>query len=263
MKVGERSRDKSHVACLMSDERHKTSAVRPRHESSIPFSSPCDAPMPQGIGQVPERRFCGKTVILAAGDFPSHPVPLAALFSASAIVCCDSAAAELVACGFSPDAIVGDLDSLPADLKERFADRLFPVAEQDDNDLAKAFRFTLGKGWRDIVILGATGKREDHTLGNISWLADFAPLADSVVMLTDNGLFQALQAPGGTIRVEPGDQISLFSFDPSVAVSAEGLKYPVDNLHLRRWWTATLNEAVSDTVSFHFASGTLLAYIAW
>lgn len=208
-------------------------------------------------------KFCGKVVILAAGDFPSHPVPLAALSSASAIVCCDSAAAELVAHGFSPDAIVGDLDSVPADLKQRFADRLFHVAEQDDNDLAKSFRFAIGKGWRDIVILGATGKREDHTLGNISWLADFAPLADSVVMLTDHGIFQAIQAPGGIVKAEPGDQVSLFSFDPSIAVSAEGLKYPVDNLHLRRWWTATLNEAVSDTIRFRFVSGLLLVYVAW
>ena len=30
-------------------------------------------------------------VILAAGDFPSHPVPLRALHEADFVVCCDSA----------------------------------------------------------------------------------------------------------------------------------------------------------------------------
>ena len=44
------------------------------------------------------------------------------------------------------------------------------VTEQETNDLNKAFRYCLANGWTDIVILGATGKREDHTLGNIGLL---------------------------------------------------------------------------------------------
>ena len=67
-----------------------------------------------------------------------------------------------------PEAIVGDLDSLSPEIAERFADRLYQDSEQDTNDLTKAVRWCIDKGYEEIVILGATGKREDHTIANIS-----------------------------------------------------------------------------------------------
>ncbi len=38
-----------------------------------------------------------------------------------------------------------------------------------------------------MVIVGATGKREDHTLGNISLLAEYITRTN-VIMVTDTGL---------------------------------------------------------------------------
>jgi thiamine pyrophosphokinase len=200
------------------------------------------------------------TVVLAAGDFPTHPAPLAALGVAAHVVCCDGAAERLLAYGREPDAVVGDMDSLSDALRERLGDRVVAVAEQDDNDLAKAFRHALSRGWRDIAILGATGRREDHTLANIAWLADFAPLADNVSMITDNGVFRAFLPPAASFRAAPGTQVSIFGFDPEDPVSASGLKFPVERLRLARWWTASLNEAVADTVELHFARGPLIVF---
>ena len=201
-----------------------------------------------------------KTVILAAGDFPTHPVPLAALAGAEHVVCCDSAAERLLDYGREPDAVVGDMDSLPPTLCQRLGGRVHHVAEQDDNDLAKAFRLALSQGWRNIVILGATGRREDHTLGNIAWLADFAPLADSVEMVTDYGVFRAYHPPLARFRTVPGVQVSIFGFDPSDPVTGTGLKFPVEGLCLKRWWTAALNEAVADEVTLSFSSTPIIVF---
>lgn len=201
-----------------------------------------------------------RTALLAAGDFPTHPVPRAALDAAAHVVCCDSAAAALLAYGREPDAVVGDLDSLPPDLRHRLGGRVHAVAEQDDNDLAKAFRFALAQGWRNLVILGATGRREDHTLGNIAWLADFAAQADAVEMVTDYGVFRAYGPPVARFRTTPGMQVSIFGFDPAAPVTGTGLKFPVQNLKLARWWTAALNEAIADTVELRFAFGPLIVF---
>ena len=201
------------------------------------------------------------TAILANGAFPSHPVPLTALQTAARIVCCDGAATKLVAAGLNPAAIVGDMDSLPADLRARFHDRLHPDPGQNDNDLAKAFRFCLQQEWRQLVILGATGLREDHTLGNLSWLADFAPLAD-VTLLTDTGTFAAITRPT-VFASHPGQQISLFTLDGQTTLQARGLRYPVEQLQPTRWWQATLNEACGEQVELRAEGGPALVFMAY
>ena len=199
--------------------------------------------------------------ILANGAFPTHPAPLAVLRTAERIVCCDGAAANLVAAGLTPAAIIGDLDSLPADLRTRFSDRLHLDQGQADNDLAKAFRYCLQQGWRKLVILGATGLREDHTLGNLAWLADFATQGD-VVLLTDTGIFTAITRP--TVFVShPGQQVSFFTFDGKTILHARGLRYPVENLQPTRWWQATLNEASGEQFEVSSEGGPVLVFMTY
>ncbi len=213
-------------------------------------------------GQAEEQSITGRAAVLllADGAFPSRLEPLTFLRKASRIVCCDGAAAALHRIGRSPEAIVGDLDSLPAFLRNRYRDRVRLDPGQEDNDLAKAFRYCIAQGWRDILILGASGGREDHTLGNLSLLADFAREA-RVRMVTDKGEFRVLLRPG-RVLCQPGQSVSLFSFDPGDPISAEGLRYPVRNLRLRRWWMATLNEATGSSFRVMFRKGPVLVFLA-
>jgi len=202
-----------------------------------------------------------KTVILCAGDFPRHPVPLAILEQAERVVCCDSAAEGLLAWGRQPDCVIGDLDSLSPNLRQQLNDCIVHVAEQETNDLAKAFRHCLAQGWNDIVVLGATGKREDHTLANISLLADFSLLCPNINMVTDQGLFLPLNE-SGTVPCRPGQAVSIFNFNPQQELTSEGLLYPLKNLRLTRWWQATLNTALGDEFSLKMTGqGTVLVFL--
>ncbi len=203
-------------------------------------------------------KLSAKTAILANGAFPAGAAPLEALRLAEKIVCCDGAADKLMAAGLEPSWIVGDLDSLDAGTRERYRNRLVRAGDQNMNDLAKAFRFCLKKGWRDIVILGATGLREDHALSNLSLLVDFA-LEATVIMLTDTGWFTPVLR-STQFQSSAGQQVSIFSFDPQVTVYAEGLKYPLDGVSFTRWWNAALNEACGDTFKLVFEGGPLLVY---
>lgn len=203
-------------------------------------------------------KLSAQTAILANGAFPAAAAPLEALRLADKVVCCDGAAAKLVANGLEPEWIVGDLDSLDAATRERYRKRLVCVKEQATNDLAKAFSFCLRKGWRDIVILGATGLREDHTLSNLSLLVDFAREA-SVFLLTDTGCFTPVWC-STQFPSHAGQQVSIFAFDPQVAVYAEGLKYPLDGVRFARWWQAALNEACGEMFKLVFEGGPLLVY---
>lgn len=201
-----------------------------------------------------------RTVILANGPFPRGEVPLHLLRNARRIICCDGAANRLAdnLPEVEPTWIVGDMDSLREDLKARFGDRIVRMEEQETNDLAKAFRFCCSRRWHYLSILGLTGGREDHSLGNLSHLVDFAE--DGVVMaLTDEGIFTPVC--GSTEFCSfPGQQVSIFSFQPHVRIYSDGLKYPLDNVPFTRWWQATLNEAISGSFKLVFEGGPLLVF---
>ena len=199
------------------------------------------------------------TVILASGEYPRHETPLRLLADAERVVCCDGAANELCAHGLAPDRIIGDLDSLAPELRTRYADRVVHDPSQETNDLTKAFRYCVANHWRDLVILGAGGGREDHLLGNISLLADFSREAN-VVMVTNHGLLRAFHDSPARLEAQPGQQISIFAPDPETRVTGEGFKYPLHDLQLRRWWTATLNEAASPAPILHFTRGPVIAW---
>ena len=195
------------------------------------------------------------TVILADGDFPSTPKTMQILKQAQHIICCDGAAEKLLRFGLEPDKIIGDLDSLAVKLQEKYADKIVHVAEQESNDLSKAFCYCRSQGYTDVVILGATGKREDHTLGNLSLLALYARELPEIKMVTDHGEFFVI-FEGGTFPSMAGEQISIISLDSNLVIhSSENLKYPIRELKMDYWYQATLNEALSDTFSLDFPAG--------
>lgn len=195
-------------------------------------------------------------VILADGDFPTATQPLQVLSQATFIACCDGATQQLVAHNIVPDVIVGDCDSISPLLKERFADRLYRVEEQDDNDLTKTVRFLQQQGMKSFAILGATGKREDHTLGNISLLLEYMRSGLFVKMFTNYGCFIPCN---GTVafNCNPGQQVSVFSFG-ATNFSSEGLLYPLFNF--TALWQGTLNECESTSFSIS-AEGDYLVFI--
>ncbi len=187
-------------------------------------------------------------VILADGDFPTSDIPLQLLAEAPFVCACDGAAVNYP----EADVIVGDGDSIPLDLR----DRLVKIDEQDDNDLTKATRYCLSKGFNRLVYLGATGGREDHTIGNFSLMARYAmELGVEPIMATDTGWFVVSQG-AATFDAFTGQQVSIFNINCQSLVSF-GLHWQA--YPYRQLWQGTLNEATSDTFSLE-ADGYYLVY---
>ena len=194
--------------------------------------------------------------LLANGDYPTHTIPLNCLTPNHPVVCCDGAANRFVAEGGVPIAIVGDGDSLNDAVKARFADCLHVVEEQEFNDLTKAVNYISGMGEKDITIVGATGKRECHTLGNISLLMEYHRRGLNVRMLTDYCEIRPMSGTQ-TFAVLPKQQISIINFGAK-NFNSVGLRYPIYDFNA--WWQGTLNEAVSTEVTIQ-ADGDYLVII--
>ena len=216
-----------------------------------------------------EERKPKNIVILAAGDFPSHPIPLKTLQEADFVVCCDSAFETIrnEKLGIRNYVVIGDGDSLSETDKAALGDRWIHVSEQDYNDLHKAMLWATSKFKiqnSKFSILGATGKREDHTLGNISYLITFAEEYPGInlEMLTDHGRFCALSSHLSPFIFHlpsfPRQQVSLFTPDPASSITSDGLRWPLRDFHARLWWQATLNEALADSFTLSITDPVIL-----
>lgn len=204
-------------------------------------------------------------VILCNGEFPKKAYPLYLLESAEAVVCCDGAAMKYVRKfgeGRLPEAVIGDMDSLPRRWREKLAPIVVKVEEQDDNDMTKAMRYVLERhpDVTDIHILGATGLREDHTVGNLGLLMEYTRMFDlrdiRVEMVSDYSTAFAI-TDSCELHVGKGRRVSLFSPDNTLTIKSEGLQWPTDAVIFDNWWPATLNRAIDDVVKLTFSHSSI------
>lgn len=202
-------------------------------------------------------------LILADGLFPEKEEIQKLIVESPFVICCDGAALKLIEFGRMPDFVIGDLDSLDAKIRPQLVDRLIHVPDQDTNDLTKAVQLAVSKGFRNILIAGATGLREDHTLGNISLMHKYFDWVDSVEIISDFGRFVPINRSSDFTSFA-GQQISIFSLTPQCRISVSGLRYPIENRTLNTWWMGTLNEATGTSFRIELHDeGQLIVYQAF
>ena len=68
----------------------------------------------------------------------------------------------------------------------------------------------------DITIIGASGKREDHTLGNIFSILDYKDL--NIKLYTDTGVFTCIHK-NQKIESFKGQQVSIFTADNTIKIT--------------------------------------------
>ena len=199
-----------------------------------------------------------ETLVVANGAL--QPDATAYIAAAAHVIVCDGALRQyLTVTDRKPDIIIGDGDSIDQALLEEVGVPFTLIPEQETNDLTKAVHESLRRGWRDIHIIGGTGRREDHTLGNIFLLPDYYAEGARVVMQTECGAFLPFT---GTVTVEgmQGHEVSFFAVDP-MPMTAEGVAYPFVRRCFTSLWQATLNHITSPTMTVT-AEGRALIYLS-
>ena len=203
-------------------------------------------------------------VIICDGQFPKTEYPRYLIRTADFIICCDGALKKFMKNSVSifgeerlPDLVIGDMDTLPTSWQKKYADIIIKESEQDHNDQTKAVRWALNNisGIENLYIVGSTGGRADHTIGNLSLLMEYTrmfELGEIVVQaITDEGTIFAVN---DTIEFDSGTgrSVSIFSPDGSLKIKSVGLEYPTDDVVFDNWWKATLNKASQDNVRLEF-----------
>ena len=203
-------------------------------------------------------------VIIGGGDFPRKPFPRELIRRADVIVCCDGNALKAFLrnrerifgdTSREPDAVVGDMDSMSPSLAKKYSRILIKVEEQDDNDQTKALHHIINNFPEvdTVHILAATGRREDHTVGNLGLLMEYARSLSgaegpSIDMVSDYSTAFAI-TDSCDLFLGKGRRISIFSPDNSLKITSKGLKWQTSGVVFDNWWPATLNRTTEDVVS--------------
>lgn len=199
-----------------------------------------------------------KAVVLANGSFPTHEIPLNELKSSKFIVCCDGAINKLDEAGIAPYVIVGDLDSLNPEMKWKYRDIIHHFANQDTNDLTKAINWCLENNFSEVVIVGATGQRDDHMIGNVFLLPGFSKKIKTK-MLTSYGCFTPIFR-SKNFDSYTRQQVSIFSPNSETLISTANLRYALTEQKLEMMYQGTLNESMGDSFRIEFEGGPLIIY---
>lgn len=163
-----------------------------------------------------------------------------------------------------PDFLVGDFDTADAALVERYEERCITLRhrpEKDATDTELAVDEAIARGADEIILLGATGSRMDHTLANVHMLYKMLLQGVRGYILNENNRMSLHKESFQKQKKDMfGTYVSFLPFWGEVSgLTLKGLKYPLDHKMLTAGISLGIsNEVKEEKIEVSFASGYLL-----
>lgn len=194
--------------------------------------------------------FMSRIVIFANGLLTEPNRLRRRLRSNDRIFCADGGAMHALALGLTPQAIIGDLDSLPPDLVSQMEAAGVVIyrhpARKDQTDLELAFQLAVAEKPDEILVVTALGGRLDQTVANIFLLT--RPEYASVLLTLVDGSQSAIVLRSHqtlTLTGQPGDTLSLVPLTPTVQpVNLTGVEWPLNEATLTFGSTWSISNAL-------------------
>jgi len=205
-----------------------------------------------------------QVAIFANGEF-TPPPGVENTLKGRYIICADGGTRHALALALMPHLIIGDLDSVAAEVVRRLESEGTKVLrfprDKDQTDLELAMGEAIRRGAEDILLLGMLGGRLDQTLANVFLLT--LPAWDGArLWLVDGPDTAYLVREGDTLTLsgQPGDTVSLLPLTPTVGgVSTRGLRWALNEATLYFGRTLTIsNELISERANVHVETGRML-----
>ena len=188
-------------------------------------------------------------MILANGKFPGKKSSIELITASDFLICCDGAASKILDLDIEPDIIIGDMDSIDDATLDKLSDRIKEINDQSSNDLSKALKWLINKNIDSVIVLGADGLRDDHSLSNILlFLENSYPYKINII--TDHGEFDVINTsllePHGGLYSQSfssfkGQGVSVFCSDRQSTFQSTGLRYKLENFSFDKLYGAALN----------------------
>jgi thiamine pyrophosphokinase len=204
-----------------------------------------------------------KAVIISGGKAPSKDLFLKELKNADLIIGADKGCEVLYKYNINPDYILGDFDSANMDIinsiESKAREKIKFKREKDYTDTELAYNLAVEKGADEIILLGATGTRYDHSLSNIGLMLRGLNKSIKVKIVDDNN-YIFLTNKSMSLKGNKGDTISFHAYCDEVKnFSISGSKYNLSNYTLKLGDSLTTsNEFIEEDINITFDSGIVM-----
>lgn len=180
----------------------------------------------------------------------------------SYLICADGAANMLKEHKITPDIIIGDLDSIKKDVLKHYRKKgveIRKIEEQETTDFEKALLYCVENNLKNLLIFGASSKRQDHTLNNYSVLKRYYRILNTKIIDTNFEIFFIDKSI--KFQYPKGKSISIMPVPVAKGISTKGLKYRLLNEDLEFGIReGTLNVSEEETINIEFKEGDLLLF---
>ncbi len=199
-------------------------------------------------------------LIVAGGTPPTKKLLEREIEAAEIVIGADSGGHALLGYGFTPDIVIGDMDSFKYTNHDGI--NILEDPDQETNDLEKALHYALKQGATHAVVLGALGKRIDHLMKNMSVLQQFWSKFENILFRDDYGDTFLVQSPYKP-ELPVGSIISFFPVrNPVEEFTSTGVLYPLTNSTLEMGGQdGTSNEITDQDSTITFKEGFLGVFV--
>lgn len=183
------------------------------------------------------------------------------------VICADGGLEKVKKLGLIPNVILGDFDSVDTSVLEEYKSLnietvTFP-SEKDYTDMELAINHAAKIGFKDIILVGATGTRLDHTVANLLLIEEYHKKDINIKILDNNNLIQILNN-SMIIPYRKNHFASIIPLSENIeGLTLEGFKYPLNDVTVKRGSTLCIsNEIIENNGVIKFKNGSALVFIS-
>ena len=192
-----------------------------------------------------------RALIVLGGDAPGSELLERCMQTSDLTIAADRGLCAFVGTELLPDLLLGDMDSVSADVLARYEGRV-PTRRlgciKDDTDGVDALDYAIEQGAQEITLLGALGGRLDHALANLMLLVRASRHGVRAQIVDER--VRIVRVDGEeTVRDAVGDTLSLLPLGEARGVTLTGFFYPLRDHTLKSDYPLGASNVITEPVA--------------
>lgn len=208
-----------------------------------------------------------KGLIISNGEISDLNILKSVTRDVDFIVCADGGTNHIARINVKPDLVVGDLDSINAEALEFIENEKIEIKKfspnKDFTDTELATEYLIERGFKEIIFMGVTGSRIDHTLANIFILDKLLKRGIKGVIIDEKNKVYVTDSDLHVYK-EEGTFVSVIPITSNGArVTLKGFEYETDRVEF--YFSTTLgisNKILEESGYIKVENGTCLVIIS-